>query len=69
MLDRSNLFVVALDDSRHWYRYHHLFADVLRAHLLEERPEEVADLHRRAARWYDAAGEPVPAVRHAARGR
>jgi len=64
LLDRSNLFVVPLDDSRHWYRYHHLFADVLRTHLLEERPGEVADLHRRAGRWYDAAGEPVAAVRH-----
>ena len=65
MLDRSNLFVVPLDDSRQWYRYHHLFADVLRTHLLEERPDEVADLHRRAAQWYAAAGEQVPAVRHA----
>ena len=65
MLERSNLFVVPLDDSRHWYRYHHLFADVLRAHLHEERPDELPDLHRRAAHWYAAAGEPVPAVRHA----
>jgi LuxR family maltose regulon positive regulatory protein len=65
LLDRSNLFVVPLDDSRQWYRYHHLFADVLRTHLVEERPGEVADLHRRACNWYDAAGEPVPAVRHA----
>ncbi|MEP6762185.1 MAG: LuxR C-terminal-related transcriptional regulator [Sporichthyaceae bacterium] len=65
MLDRSNLFVVPLDDSRHWYRYHHLFADVLRTHLLEEQPGEVADLHRRAGQWYGASGEPVPAVRHA----
>jgi LuxR family maltose regulon positive regulatory protein len=65
MLDRSNLFVVPLDDSRHWYRYHHLFADVLRTHLLAERPGEVADLHRRACHWYAAAGETVPAVRHA----
>jgi LuxR family maltose regulon positive regulatory protein len=65
LLDRSNLFVVPLDDSRHWYRYHHLFADVLRTHLLEERPGEVADLHRRAGQWYGVAGEPVPAVRHA----
>ena len=64
MLDRSNLFVVPLDDSRQWYRYHHLFADVLRTHLLEERPGEVAELHRRAGRWYAAAGEPVAAVRH-----
>ncbi len=64
-LERANLFVVALDDSRQWYRYHHLFADVLRAHLLEERPDVVAGLHGRAADWYAAAGEPVPAVRHA----
>ena len=65
LLDRSNLFVVRLDDNRHWYRYHHLFADVLRAHLLEERPDDVPELHRRAGDWYDASGEPVPAVRHA----
>ena len=64
-LERANLFVVPLDDSRHWYRYHHLFADVLRAHLHEERPEDVAGLHARAADWYAASGEPVPAVRHA----
>ncbi|HET6938824.1 MAG TPA: LuxR C-terminal-related transcriptional regulator, partial [Nocardioides sp.] len=64
-LERSNLFVISLDDSRHWYRYHHLFADVLQAHLLDERPDEIAGLHRRAAEWYGAAAEPVPAVRHA----
>ncbi len=64
-LERANLFVVPLDDSRQWYRYHHLFADVLRAHLLEQRPDDLAALHGRAADWYAAAGEPVPAVRHA----
>ena len=64
-LERSNLFVIALDDGRHWYRYHHLFAEVLRAHLIEERPHDLASLHRRAAQWYAAAGEPLPAVRHA----
>ena len=64
-LERANLFVIPLDDSRQWYRYHHLFADVLRAHLLDERPDDVAALHLRAAGWYDAVGEPVPAVRHA----
>jgi LuxR family maltose regulon positive regulatory protein len=68
MLDRSNLFVVPLDDSRQWYRYHHLFGEVLRAHLVEERPGEVADLHRRAGQWYGAAAEFVPAVRHALAG-
>ncbi len=64
MLDRSNLFVVPLDDSRQWYRYHHLFADVLRTHLVDERPDEVAQLHHHAGEWYDATGEPVAAIRH-----
>jgi LuxR family maltose regulon positive regulatory protein len=64
-LERANLFVVPLDDSRRWYRYHHLFADVLRAHLAAERADEAADLHRRASRWYDENGEPAAAVRHA----
>jgi ATP/maltotriose-dependent transcriptional regulator MalT len=64
-LDRTNLFVIPLDDSRRWYRYHHLFADVLQTHLLDERRDEVSALHRRASDWYDQAGEPLPAVRHA----
>ena len=64
-LERANLFLVPLDDQRRWYRYHHLFADVLRAHLRSERPDVVAELHARASRWYDDAGEAVPAVRHA----
>ncbi|MFD7878906.1 LuxR C-terminal-related transcriptional regulator [Streptomyces sp. NPDC059766] len=65
VLDRANLFVDRLDDRRRWYRYHHLFADVLRTHLADERPDEVASLHRRAGQWYADAGEPVPAVGHA----
>ncbi|HEY5135148.1 MAG TPA: LuxR C-terminal-related transcriptional regulator [Candidatus Nanopelagicales bacterium] len=64
-LERANLFLVPLDDQRSWYRYHHLFADVLQAHLRSERPDLVAGLHLRASRWYDQTGEPVPAVRHA----
>ncbi|MFF2847602.1 hypothetical protein ACFVT5_14955 [Streptomyces sp. NPDC058001] len=64
-LDRANLFVGRLDDRRRWYRYHHLFADVLRTHLADERPSEVASLHRRASQWYAEAGELVPAVSHA----
>ncbi|WP_345508945.1 LuxR C-terminal-related transcriptional regulator [Terrabacter aeriphilus] len=67
-LERANLFVVPLDDNRRWYRYHHLFADVLRAHLVEDRPSSVPTLHRRAAQWYAAADEPEPAVRHAITG-
>jgi LuxR family maltose regulon positive regulatory protein len=47
-LERGNLFVVPLDDRRHWFRYHHLFADVLRARLMEEQPDRTPTLHRRA---------------------
>nr|WP_296064285.1 LuxR C-terminal-related transcriptional regulator [uncultured Actinoplanes sp.] len=59
-LDRANLFLVPLDDRRLWYRYHHLFRDV----LLDSLSGDAAELHRRAGEWYDRAGEPVPAVRH-----
>ncbi|TDW21820.1 LuxR C-terminal-related transcriptional regulator [Kribbella kalugense] len=62
-LERRNLFVVPLDDRRQWYRYHHLFADVLRARLLAER-SDITDLHRRAAQWYGETGDTVAAVRH-----
>jgi LuxR family maltose regulon positive regulatory protein len=64
-LERHNLFVIALDDRRDWYRYHHLFADVLRARLLDEDADAPAELHRRASAWYDAHGEPSDAIRHA----
>ena len=64
-LDRANLFLVPLDDSRRWYRYHHLFADVLQTHLLDEHPGQVAALHRRASGWYEQHTEPAQAVRHA----
>jgi LuxR family transcriptional regulator, maltose regulon positive regulatory protein len=64
-LDRANLFVVPLDDSRRWYRYHHLFADVLQTHLIDEHPDRVAALHRRASQWYERNGEPSQAIRHA----
>ena len=57
-LDRGNLFLVPLDDRRRWYRYHHLFADVLQARLLDEQPGQVPDLHRRASAWYEQNGEP-----------
>jgi LuxR family maltose regulon positive regulatory protein len=67
-LDRANLFLVPLDDRRHWYRYHHLFADVLHARLLDELPDRVPDLHRRASRWYEQHGEPAEAIRHALAG-
>jgi LuxR family transcriptional regulator, maltose regulon positive regulatory protein len=62
---RGNFFVVPLDDSRHWYRYHHLFAEVLFAHLREEQPDRVTTLHRRASTWYKQHGSVADAIRHA----
>jgi LuxR family maltose regulon positive regulatory protein len=67
-LDRGNLFLVPLDDRRRWYRYHHLFADVLQAHLLDEQPDDIPDLHRRASAWYEQNGEPSEAIHHALAG-
>jgi LuxR family maltose regulon positive regulatory protein len=64
-LDRGNLFLVPLDDRRRWYRYHHLFADVLRARLLDERPDETPGLHQRASAWFEHNGEPSAAIGHA----
>ena len=63
-LDRGNLFLVPLDDRRQWYRYHRLFADVLQARLLDEQPDLVPDLHRRASAWYERNGERSMAIRH-----
>jgi LuxR family maltose regulon positive regulatory protein len=64
-LERGNLFVVPLDDRRQWYRYHHLFAEVLQAHLLAEQPDLVAGLHRRASEWYARYGTAAEAIPHA----
>ncbi len=64
-LERGNFFVVPLDDQRHWYRYHHLFAEVLSAHLRAEQPDRVATLHRRASAWYEQHGSTADAIRHA----
>jgi LuxR family transcriptional regulator, maltose regulon positive regulatory protein len=64
-LERDNLFVVPLDDKRHWFRYHHLFADVLRARALAEQPHQVSVLHQRASAWYERNGLPSDAIRHA----
>ena len=50
-LQRGNFFIIPLDDKRHWYRYHHLFADVLRMHLMTEQPDLVPTLHQRASEW------------------
>ena len=64
-LERDNLFVVPLDDQRQWVRYHHLFAEVLQARLLEAQPNQASTLHRRASAWYEHNGLPVDAIHHA----
>ena len=64
-LDRDNLFVVPLDDERRWYRYHHLFADVLQAKFRDESPELVPAVHARASEWFARNGQSAEAIRHA----
>ena len=64
-VERANLFLIPLDEVRGWWRYHQLFADLLRARLQEERPGRVAALHRNAAAWSDQYGLADDAVRHA----
>jgi LuxR family transcriptional regulator, maltose regulon positive regulatory protein len=63
-LEDANAFVVSLDAERTWFRYHHLFADLLRLELRRTRPEEVPALHRRAAEWFTEHGQVVDAIRH-----
>jgi len=63
-LEDANAFVVSLDPARTWFRYHHLFADLLRLELRRRRPEELPVLHRLAAKWLGEHGEIVDAVRH-----
>jgi LuxR family transcriptional regulator, maltose regulon positive regulatory protein len=67
-LQRGNFFLIPLDDKRHWYRYHHLFADVLHVHLTTEQPDQISALHRQASEWYEQNGSPVDAIRHALAG-
>ncbi len=67
-LERANLFVIPLDDDRRWWRYHHLFADALRARLGAQDVARMSGLHRDAARWYAGEGRLVDAVPHAIAG-
>jgi len=68
-LEAANAFVVALDAGRSWFRYHHLFADLLQLELRRTEPEQVGGLHRAAAGWLAGRGYPVEAVRHAQAAR
>ncbi|MDY6877383.1 MAG: LuxR C-terminal-related transcriptional regulator [Chloroflexota bacterium] len=67
-LEQANLFIVPLDDERRWYRYHRLFADLLRHRLHRAHRDLVPELHHRASQWYEAAGFPADAVNHALAG-
>ncbi|HEX6302626.1 MAG TPA: LuxR C-terminal-related transcriptional regulator [Anaerolineales bacterium] len=64
-LDRSNLFLIPLDDRREWYRYHHLFGDFLNQRLRESERDSIPELHRRASQWYENEGLVDEAVQHA----
>lgn len=67
-LEAANLFLVALDNKRHWYRYHHLFRDFLRQHLIKIQPELVPELTIRASQWYEEQGMVDEAINHALTG-
>ena len=64
-IERGNLFLIPLDDERYWYRYHHLFGDMLRRQLEYQHPELVTELQRRASVWFEASGWNAEAVEHA----
>jgi LuxR family maltose regulon positive regulatory protein len=64
-LDAANLFVIPLDEERRWYRYHHLFSDLLRNQLTRLQPDLIPVLHRRASRWYAEEGDIQAAIDHA----
>jgi LuxR family maltose regulon positive regulatory protein len=64
-LERANLFLLPMDDDRHWYRYHHLFASLLRQRLRQTRPDDLPRLHKRASTWYADNGYIDEAFKHA----
>ena len=64
-LEQANLFIVPLDDERRWYRYHHLFADLLRGFLSQTFADRVPTLHRRASEWFEEEGSIEETISHA----
>ena len=68
MLERSNLFIVPLDNEWRWYRYHHLFADLLRQRLRQTHLEQIPTLHNRASEWYEQNGFTDEAIEYSLRG-
>ncbi len=69
MLEQENMFLVPLDNQRHWYRYHHLFSEMLLHSLQRSSTEQIPDLHRKASDWFDSKGLILEAVKHALAGR
>ncbi|MDF1513362.1 MAG: LuxR C-terminal-related transcriptional regulator [Anaerolineae bacterium] len=68
-LQEANLFVIPLDHERQWFRYHHLFADLLQQRLLQSKPERISLLHLRASQWFGDNGFPGDAIDHALKGK
>lgn len=68
-LEQTNLFLFPLDNVREWYRYHHLFADLLRMRLQRRNPDTLLEMHRRASAWFEHNGLMEEAIQHALAGR
>lgn len=66
-IEQANLFIIALDDERYWYRYHHLFGSMLQQRLRQTAPHQLAELHLRASRWFEAQGLLDEAIEYARR--
>jgi LuxR family maltose regulon positive regulatory protein len=67
-LERTNLFVIPLDDERRWYRYHHLFAEMLKKRLEQHHPDSLPRMHQRASQWFEQNGLVPEAIRHSLTG-
>jgi LuxR family maltose regulon positive regulatory protein len=67
VLDHANLFIVPLDEERRWYRYHHLFSELLHHHLVQSKPNQLLILHSKASKWYSLNGLPEEAIEYAFR--
>ena len=68
-LEQANLFIVPLDDKGKWYRYHHLFAEVLQSRLQQTQPDLISELHCRASHWFEQNGLNAEAIEHALGGK
>jgi LuxR family maltose regulon positive regulatory protein len=68
-LEQSNMFILPMDEEGRWFRYHHLFAEVLQARLKGTWPERLPELHRRASQWLETSGRSAEAIDHAISGK